>query len=989
MKKRKIIALTLLVAFLCSLCIPGTWAIAGNEDNTPPATENKGMEISKTATPNDDDTYTITLEAYATGEKISTEVTKDVPTDIILVLDQSGSMNDNMSSEEGFHPYAGQNNYSLYDYRFNNRSDRNRNLYYPVGDGYVQVSVDRSGFTTYIEQDSQTTNWDYYQNRSNLYIKGSDGEYQKVTVSRDWQNGTYTYTAEGMSTVESSGWNSAPYFGEYGPVYVYGTDYEFTYYYQLPGQDRVVIETSIGWDTVPEEIYYNRGTVTTSRLEALRGAVANFSNSVAEKAKGPDKVLGTPDDVNHRIAVVGFASQSDYDNNTELLSISGKNSGSVGVAYNNITVQNLKDVLQNMNISSGQTMVGNAIDALVANGATRADLGMDMAMRILNANPVPDGEKRNRVVVFFTDGSPTSSNGFEEDVADAAIEKAKNIKDGGTTVYSVGVFPGADATENGIAADHSQKKENQFMQDVSSNNGTPQTPSYYLSASDSSTLNNIFERISDNIESGGSGTTLDENAVIKDTVSDYFQLPEGTDAGDITVQTVPCTSITNDVPSWGNPEIFNGAQVTVDAETGAVSVSGFDFAENYVGMDKNNGNETLHNPAKKLVISFNVVPKDGFLGGNGVPTNASAGVYKDANATESVFTFPEPATDVEIKQPTVNAPDKNVYLTNGLTANDIKQGVTVMVPYGGSTTSTVDIDLSDTATNYGLETWQNEYVNIFVVYKDANGHSVTDLSNLYEDTTYTAEVTISPKSEGAYTAKTDSATGDINVFKPELTFKDSEVYYGDTVPNDFSDNLVSTVWKHGADEANTEKMGDAPALSMTYTPDSEKTRDGKINSKTVDIPVDVATVKIGDADVTTHTTFQHTNCDGKTCTVPAGKEFLLHPQTCQLTVRKTGGAVGEPYVFDIMKDGTKYSEVTIVGNGSETIYELPVGTYIIQEDTGWSWRYSANNGNSVTLSAEADHHEGTITCTNNKENDKWLNGYSDVVTNICSGSHNN
>ena len=123
--------------------------------------------------------------------------------------------------------------------------------------------------------------------------------------------------------------------------------------------------------------------------------------------------------------------------------------------------------------------------------------------------------------------------------------------------------------------------------------------------------------------------------------------------------------------------------------------------------------------------------------------------------------------------------------------------------------------------------------------------------------------------------------------------------------------------------------------------------------------------------------------------MPAGKEFLLHPQTCQLTVRKTGGAVGEPYVFDIMKDGTKYSEVTIVGNGSETIYELPVGTYTIQEDTGWSWRYSANNGNSVTLSAEADHHEGTITCTNNKENDKWLNGYSTVVKNIFGVSHNN
>lgn len=177
-------------------------------------------------------------------------------------------------------------------------------------------------------------------------------------------------------------------------------------------------------------------------------------------------------------------------------------------------------------------------------------------------------------------------------------------------------------------------------------------------------------------------------------------------------------------------------------------------------------------------------------------------------------------------------------------------------------------------------------------------------------------------------------------------------------------------------------IGTAPTLDFVYTPDSSKIADGKINTKE-DIGVDV-TVKIGDIDVTNKTTFQHTNCEGKTCTVPDGKEFLLHVKTCQLTVTKSGGASDEPYVFDIYKDGVKYSEVTIKGDDSKTIYELPVGSYTIQEDTGWSWRYSANNGSEAVLSATDP--EGTITCTNTKSKNYWLNGYSDVVTNVYGSS---
>lgn len=144
-------------------------------------------------------------------------------------------------------------------------------------------------------------------------------------------------------------------------------------------------------------------------------------------------------------------------------------------------------------------------------------------------------------------------------------------------------------------------------------------------------------------------------------------------------------------------------------------------------------------------------------------------------------------------------------------------------------------------------------------------------------------------------------------------------------------------------------------------------------------------LKIGETDVTVNTTFVHTTCSGTDCswnetTLDGTSAFLLHPQTCQLTIKKSGGASNEHYVFDVYKDDEKYSEVTIVGNDEETIYELPVGTYKIEEDANWSWRFTPSYSSNVTLSKDVTF--GTITCTNSNVNSKWLNGYSAVIKNI-------
>ena len=404
-----------------------------------------------------------------------------------------------------------------------------------------------------------------------------------------------------------------------------------------------------------------------------------------------------------------------------------------------------------------------------------------------------------------------------------------------------------------------------------------------------------------------------------------------------------------------------------------ISVTGFSFKDNWCGTTTARGATTFHD-GKKLIITFKVTPEDGFLGGNDVQTNGEAsGVYdKDGKCVQA---FERPTVNVPIGDVTVNAADKNVYLLSGLTREELLGNPEVAV--GG-----VLLDL--TQEGYGLEPWQYEYVNLNVQILDAAGSPVGDLSALREDMTYTVQVSVSPKTDGSGSAgtpateKNGSDTGAINVFKPELTFKDSEAYYGADAP-ELGGNLTNTEWKHGstADTAVT-MTGTKPALDITCTPEADKISDGKINTKQ-DIGVD-AGVKIGGTDVTDETTFLHTPCTGQDCTLPEGREFLLHVKTCTLTISKSGGAADESYVFDVYRDGAKYSEVTIWGNGSETLCELPVGTYTIAENEGWSWRYSADNGGEAVLSAETP--DGTITCTNTKGNDFWQNGFSTIVRNI-------
>lgn len=995
MKKTKILSLLLCLSLFCALIVPGTRAYADNEPDS-------GMKISKTATANNDGSYTITLEAFATGSKVITEQKTDIPTDIVLVIDQSGSMKDPIGgyTYTAYRKGSGWNsrnyhNEEYYPLRHNGGSE---NLWHKLNNNeYIAVSVEQKMVYTAI---SGWSNRKYYDNQNSLYCLVS-GEYKSVTVKREghlFSADEYWYTVDGQQILYTTGDDSIPNFGQYAPLYQ--SVKKYIYSYTLNGAT-TVIEESFGDGSSPDTQFYRRdysSSAGDTRLNALKNAATTFANAVAAKAAGEDGDINAPaDNVNHRIAVVGFASGQRYNgtnynyNNTEVFV------GSNQYRYGTAAQGQYGNAFQNMNTSTGVGNVSASIEALSADGGTLTNLGLEMGNGIFGANHIAEGEKRNRVVIVFSDGVPGWS-GYDSDTANSAITQAGTAKNTyGATVYTIGIFPGADATSAGNQNGNETEKANWFMQRVSSNTQYPQSPSYYLSAADAGTLNSIFQQISNQIETGGAETTLGSETVVKDIISPYFTLPAGTTASGIRIDTYACTGKDGNTYTWsgtsGGP---GGATATVDGDQ--VSVTGFDFSENWCGTETDaQGNSTVR--GNKLVISFEVSPKSGFLGGNEVITNASAGIYENGSAQTPVMTFEQPKVNVPIQDVTVTATDKNVYLKGEVTADQLKDGSEISV-------GDVKLDLSkatDTDKPYGLDPWQTEYVDITVTVKDKDGNVISDkLENLTEDTTYTVEVTVAPKTVGTSTpANGDAATAktgandpaaNIYVFKPELTFKDSSAYYGESVPtnNDYSSNKVGLeTWKHGdtaSTDAGVTMLGTKPTLDISYTPDESKLESGKYTKQ--DVPV-AATVKIGTENVNEHTTFVHqdctTACGWETPATPGAPAFLIHIQTCTLNITKQGGAADESYVFDVFKDGVKYSEVTVWGNGTETLVELPIGTYTISENTGWSWRYSANNGGSAALTAQ--NPTGSIACTNTKNNNQWLNGFSEVVRNIFGTNH--
>ena len=252
------------------------------------------------------------------------------------------------------------------------------------------------------------------------------------------------------------------------------------------------------------------GKGSPKRIVALKNAANHFIDTIAEQNKNVKDASKQ-----HQVAIVKFA---------------GKKSDKVGndTYRSDRNTYNYSQTMQKLTACSGDDAMSlkNTVNSIEPAGSTRADYGMDLAKGIAGR------EDAQKIVVFFTDGSPTSSNGFEAEVAKDAINIAKTIKSGGATIYTIGIFNGAKPGDDPTSSRTSN--ENKFMHAVSSNYpdatssvshdffgteewnvnfGNPVAgASYYKSATNAAELDQVFKDISSAITSGkGFPTKIEGN----------------------------------------------------------------------------------------------------------------------------------------------------------------------------------------------------------------------------------------------------------------------------------------------------------------------------------------------------------------------------------------------------------------------------------------------------------------------------------------------
>lgn len=706
------------------------------------------------------------------------------------------------------------------------------------------------------------------------------------------------------------------------------------------------------------------------RVEALQTAVNAFLTTIQKSSP------------TSRVAIVSYASDVTIDSGTKTAS----------GALIPVTADNT--------VNSALTQIVSGLSTR-CNGGTQSGMGMQQAVNIFNSVSASDSNYDNtRVTVLFTDGKPGNNywSGEDEgyDVAQQSVHWSVILKHAkgstvnmqssvktqnffgetfgslfstkygvsnygdfqkgstgqndwnwtgcGSTVYSVGLGLKASDGKNSEGC-----KINEYMYRVSShrpdgshvdNNRVNEWEQgsdswtglytdartrnhengYYLTTDNAAELQRIFTQIAQQ-----TGEAV-RDVTIRDEISESF---------------VPCDAAGN---------AYNvGDTITSNGKTGTVRQDAngnyyIEWTNVTLTPEQVDSNKVVTKPAETFQSTLYVKPKDGFLGGNNVPTNGSeSGVYTAAG--EAVKKFPQPEVNVPIKMGAFEAQTRNIY-------------------YGNAAPT-----LPELSTATPLEAWQTRYVTI-------TRTSNTDVSNT-TDGEYAVTVTVTPEaaketSAGAPAiAQTTTVNSVVHVYKPEITFNDSRINYGETA--DYNSNGGTVVWKHGDDVAVAASMtGDAPALTYAYDPAAAAFTKDTYVKVTVTSDKDTATTKISDAVTFVHTkdtVFPGCSFD------PAQGQFIVHINVFDLTIvksAKTGATIdpNQTFVFKVKNnDNGKTMEIVITGAGQKTVKSLPMGSYTITEDTGWSWQYHPTEATQTITVSETSK---TVTFENEKTPTNWL-----------------
>ena len=674
----------------------------------------------------------------------------------------------------------------------------------PVPMDFVLV-LDVSGsmkdkIASYDYQKTEKTSWsakDFYFTGTTYYEKIGEEYYpvscQRKSVPNQYIGSHYEYwlEANGQPLGNTGEWGEQLYSG---PLYTYG---------KVSGSEM-------------------------SKLAAMKTAVNNFIESVAAQKNGDDPVA-------HRISIVKFAGKSND-------GVGNDTYPEDGFTYNYTQkVTELTDVTAAGSVAS----LKRDVNALTAGGATRADLGMEKADGVLNGRQ--DAEKdRPSVVIMFTDGEPTTSNDFEWKVAGAAVDTAKTLKAGGTKVYTIGMFNGANPEDidgafnkymNGVSSKYPDAvgtKKNNKKDYNGIYLGTPAGGNYYFKADNAGALDQVFQTIS---ESTTVTSPLDASAVVVDNVPSNFALNKES----VQVYTENCIAKNGETFKW-DTKTESTIRPTIDDQS--ISVTGFNFSENWCGLEGDTAR------GKKLIIEFTI--KCTNYGGT-QPTNEGAYIKASSESTEKIIDLQNPTVPVTIS---LGIPEAEL---------NEKLGVSSQKDYDGSGIPILSA-LSDKANDL-VDGINNAYVDMALTVTVGNDIYTYKIPAKATTGSWYQGDSTSPMSDGAIgdvkTSKdvnrSTSNEVDVYTYNFDLTLSDAAPN-GAAAPAEYKDNNASfkiTPRNVTLTSATDIKEYDGEPLTNDKITEGD---DGFVKGEGANYTVTGSQTNVGESD----NTFTYTLKDGTT-----------------------------------------------------------------------------------------------------------------------------
>lgn len=524
---------------------------------------------------------------------------------------------------------------------------------------------------------------------------------------------------------------------------------------------------------------FGKGT----RQSAMKEAVNSFIGEVARKHS---------DDADHHMAIVTFSDEA-----------------------KTLTEWTAVD-------KDGEATLISKISGLTdtPSGATNVGAGMELAQNLMNSSK--DEEGRLKTVIVFTDGVPTKQSAFNTGVANAAILAAKDMKDAGVTIYTVGIFNGANPNQlygdtgfsrnsNGaVGSDWSDfsffkigdirsydvPAGNRFLNYLSSNfenatgvglkayertfldigyhgweiteNFKRTSSDYYMTAANASALNAIFKTFSDMVPTP-SNDALNANTVITDKLSDYFTFATGT-VDDVKVYAIDADG--------NKKESTDAANAKFSTNGKTVTVTGYDFSKHYQGI----GGED----EETLVIEIKVKPDTSYTnwGASGeYKTNEGNATVTLPNNEEPIAEAESPKAHVDTYQVTytfddtapdgVNPPEDPKYYISGQQA-DVKQPEESSVNAGDYT--------------YTFNGWKNGN-------EDVNGETISISGNVtltgsWSQTANTASYTVNYLWNGEQIQA--PTTGDNAMHGDKITITDTSIDGYTLIPGQQTSMTIGT-----------------------------------------------------------------------------------------------------------------------------------------------------------------------------------------------------